>query len=189
MTTYSMFTASHIRLTVLFSLCMCLQQSTLSSTCTLYSIHIHMSLFLLFLINSFKECSAYKVINIIITINGIIIINNYYYCNKRGNSIEQDQSKWILFLVLAHKQCVVKLILTDDIMLWTKRVHHSLVPVTSEPLDDDLPRTPETTVNTQSITPSQPHNNYVLLPLNPTSTHRHRALTHGHRLGIIHMKY
>lgn len=29
-------------------------------------------------------------------------------------------------------------ILTDDIVLWTKRIHHSLVPVTSEPLDDDL---------------------------------------------------
>lgn len=29
-------------------------------------------------------------------------------------------------------------VLTDDVVLWTKRVHHSLVPVTSEPLDDDL---------------------------------------------------
>lgn len=28
--------------------------------------------------------------------------------------------------------------LTYDIMFWAKRIYHSLVPVTSEPLDDDL---------------------------------------------------
>ncbi len=28
--------------------------------------------------------------------------------------------------------------LTDDIVFWTKRIHHCLVPVTSEPLDNDL---------------------------------------------------
>lgn len=28
--------------------------------------------------------------------------------------------------------------LTDDIVLWAERIHHCLVPVTSEPLNDDL---------------------------------------------------
>lgn len=41
---------------------------------------------------------------------------------------------------------------TDDIVLWAKRVYHSLVPVTSEPLNDHLHREPETTVNTPTTT-------------------------------------
>lgn len=41
---------------------------------------------------------------------------------------------------------------TDDIVLRAKRVYHSLVPVTSEPLNDHLHREPETTVNTPTTT-------------------------------------